>query len=36
MVLYPQAKSGVVVMSNCDFADVGAISTAVFSALDAR
>ena len=36
MVLYPQAKSGVVVMSNCDFADAGKLSTAVFSALDAR
>jgi CubicO group peptidase (beta-lactamase class C family) len=33
MVLYPRAGTGVVVMTNCRFAEVGAISTAVFAAL---
>ena len=33
MVFSPRQKHGVVVMTNCDFADVGKISTAVYSAL---
>ncbi len=33
LVIYPKQKSGVVVMCNCGFADVGKISTAVFAAL---
>jgi serine beta-lactamase-like protein LACTB, mitochondrial len=33
MVLYPKAHHGVVVMSNCNFAKVGVISTAIYSAL---
>jgi serine beta-lactamase-like protein LACTB, mitochondrial len=33
MVLYPRARHGVVIMSNSRYADVGAISTAVYSAL---
>ncbi|MDP1563229.1 MAG: serine hydrolase domain-containing protein [Pirellulaceae bacterium] len=33
MVLYPEQRRGVVVMSNCNHADPGKISTAVFSAI---
>jgi hypothetical protein len=33
MVLNPKAHHGVVVMSNCNFAKVGVISTAIYSAL---
>jgi len=33
LVIYPKQKSGVVVMCNCGFGDVGKISTAVFAAL---
>jgi CubicO group peptidase (beta-lactamase class C family) len=33
MVLYPKSNSGVVVMSNCNFAQVGVITTAIYSAL---
>jgi serine beta-lactamase-like protein LACTB, mitochondrial len=33
MVLYPKSKQAVVVMTNCRYANVGAISTAVFAAL---
>jgi CubicO group peptidase (beta-lactamase class C family) len=33
LVIYPKTKRGVVVMCNCEFGDVGAISTAVFKAL---
>lgn len=33
LVIYPKQKSGVVVMCNCGFADVGKISTAMFAAL---
>ncbi len=36
MVLYPKAKHGVVVMTNSGYADVGKISTAVYSALNAK
>lgn len=34
LVLYPGAQHGVVVLCNCGFADVGAITTAVYQALD--
>lgn len=33
LVIYPKQKSGVVVMCNCGFGDVGKISTAVLAAL---
>ena len=33
LVIYPRERHGVVVMCNCDFADVGKLSTAVYSAL---
>ena len=33
MVLYPLAHHGIVVMSNCGFANVGAVSTAIYAAL---
>lgn len=33
LVIYPRERHGVVVMCNCDFADVGKISTAVYAAL---
>jgi serine beta-lactamase-like protein LACTB, mitochondrial len=33
MVIYPKERHGVVVMCNCEFADVSKISTAVYSAL---
>ena len=36
MVLYPKAKHGVVVMTNSGYADVGKISTTVYSALNAK
>jgi serine beta-lactamase-like protein LACTB, mitochondrial len=36
MVLYPRSGHGVVVMCNCRYAQVGAISTAVYRALASR
>lgn len=33
MVLYPRARHGVVVMTNCHFAEVGKISTAIYRAI---
>ena len=36
LVVYPKARHGVVVMCNCGFADVGAISTAVYKALNQK
>lgn len=33
MVLYPEAKHGVVVMCNCSYANISAFSTAIYSAL---
>jgi CubicO group peptidase (beta-lactamase class C family) len=34
MVLYPDSKHGIVVLTNCGFADPGAITTAIYRALD--
>ena len=34
IVLYPRAKHGIVVMCNCGFADVDAITTAIYAVLD--
>ncbi len=36
MVLYPRERHGVVVFSNCEYADPGAFSTAVYQALARR
>jgi CubicO group peptidase (beta-lactamase class C family) len=36
LVLYPRAKHGIVIMCNCRFADVGAITTAIFEALNQK
>lgn len=36
LVLYPEKKSGVVVLCNCGFAEVGRISTAVYRALNQK
>jgi CubicO group peptidase (beta-lactamase class C family) len=36
LVLYPKARHGMVVMCNCGFGDVGAISTAVYKALSQK
>lgn len=36
MVLYPHQKSGVVVMTNCEYGDPGRISTAIYSALNSK
>ncbi|MEJ7637544.1 MAG: serine hydrolase domain-containing protein [Singulisphaera sp.] len=36
MVLYPKAGHGVVVLCNCGFAKIGAVSTAVYSALNRK
>jgi CubicO group peptidase (beta-lactamase class C family) len=33
LVLYPRARHGIVVMSNCQFANAGAISTAIYKVL---
>lgn len=36
LVLYPDRKLGMVVMTNCGYGDPGAISTAVFKAMDGK
>jgi serine beta-lactamase-like protein LACTB, mitochondrial len=36
LVLYPRARHGLVFMTNCGFGDVGAVTTAVYKALDGK
>ena len=36
MVLYPRQRHGLVFMTNCGFGDVGAVTTAVYKALDGK
>ncbi|MEN3940264.1 serine hydrolase domain-containing protein [Prosthecobacter sp. SYSU 5D2] len=36
LVIYPKQKNGIVVMTNCGFGDPGAITTAIFKALQTR
>jgi CubicO group peptidase (beta-lactamase class C family) len=36
LVIYPRDKQGMVVMTNCGFADTSAISTAVYKAMDQK
>ena len=36
LLVYPKARHGVVVMTNSGYADIGKISTAIYSALNAK